>query len=189
MKPQGRATELLNRMSSGDSSVSPELMDLIYTELHGLARAFMSRERDDHTLQPTALVHEAFLRLVDQSGASWKSRGHFYALASRVMRSLLVDHAREKGAKKRGGDRVRIPLEERTLDPASERETEIDMLDLHAALEYLAEVDGELVQVVELRFFGGLSVKETAAALELPVRTVERRLQVANAWLREQLDG
>jgi len=176
-------------MSSGDTSVSPELMELIYTELHGLANSFMARERGDHTLQPTALVHEAFIRLVDKQDANWQSRGHFYALASKIMRSLLVDHARERGAKKRGGDRIRIPLEDRTVAPDATQEAEIDILDLHTAMDYLAQVDGELVQVVELRFFGGLTVKETAAALELPVRTIERRLQVANAWLREQLDG
>ena len=184
-----QATQLLNRLSAGDRSVSNELMELIYGELHALARAFMKRERDGHTLQPTALVHEAYLKLVGQEGASWKSRRHFYSLAAKVMRSLLVDHARERGAKKRGGDRARLTLDDVEVADAVHGDEQIDWLDLNDGLTALAELDAGLAEVVELRYFGGLTVRETASALELSVRTVERRLQVGGAWLRERLDG
>jgi len=176
-------------MSDGDSSVSEELMELIYGELHGLAKRLMARERRDHTLQPTALVNEAFLRLVGREGDSWESRKHFYSMASSVMRTLLVDYARSRGTKKRGGDRLRLPLDMETPDPQAAGAREIDVLDLNDALEQLAEVNEDLVRPIELYYFGGLTVRETADTLELPLRTVERRLQTAGAWLREKLDG
>lgn len=187
-------TRLLNRLSKGDSSVSNELMERIYSELRSLAEAHMAREAADHTLQPTALVHEVFLRLVEPgktSGASWQSQGHFYSMASKVMRSLLVDHARRKKTEKRGGDRIRVPLEERT---PSEEESGADglpgydVLDVNEAMEHLAEVDARLVEVVELRYFGGLTVPRIAETLETSTRTVERRLRTASAWLRRELD-
>lgn len=196
MSPQDRparadqATRLMNRLSAGDAGVSEELLELVYAELHDLAAAHMARERPDHTLQPTALVGEAYLRLVGARDVSWESRRQFYAMASKVMRSLLVDHARERRAQKRGGDRARIPLGTDVTAPGTDpRDATIDLLDLNDALERLALVDPTLAQAVELRWFGGLGVNETAAALGLPVRTAERRLRAASAWLRDRLGG
>ena len=183
-----RTTQLLNRLSAGDSSVSAELVERIHTELHGLARAHMARESPSHTLQPTALVNEAWMRLVRAEDASWKSRNHFYSMASKVMRSLLVDHARERRAKKRGGDRVRVPLDAGTPTPDAAA-PDVDLIDLHEALEALGDVDPDLVDAVELRFFGGLTVPEMATALDTSTRTVERRLKLANAWLRRRIEG
>jgi RNA polymerase sigma factor (TIGR02999 family) len=175
-------------MSAGDASVAPELMELIYGELHKLAEACMAREPENHTLQPTALLHEAYVHLFGKQEASWASRGHFYSMASKVMRSLLVDHARHKKREKRGGDwrRVTLAMETPSEDAV---ETEVDILDVHEALDRLALVDANLVEVVELRFFGGMSVKEISGAIELPVRSVERRLSIANTWLRARFHG
>ncbi|HED64162.1 MAG TPA: RNA polymerase subunit sigma-70 [Planctomycetes bacterium] len=183
-----RMTRLMNRFSAGEEEVSSELMELIFSELHDLAEAQMSRERSDHTLQPTALVGEAYMRLFGYKEASWESRRHFYGMAAKVMRSLLVDHARMKNSAKRGGEWARV-----SLDPEAVV-TELDgstpaMIDLDNALNALAAVDEELSRAVELRYFGGLTVKETAAALGQPVRTTERRLRAANAWLRNALDS
>ena len=180
------ATHLLNRIGRGDESASTELWPLVYAELHQIAEAQMAREVSGHTLQPTALVHEAFLRLIGREEADYPSRRHFYALAAQVMRSLLVDHARKKRAQKRGGDRVRIALEG-SQDAVEERD--VSLVDLDAALEELGTLDGELARAVELRFFGGLPMRDVAETLELPLRTAERRLQVATAWLRDRLDG
>jgi RNA polymerase sigma factor (TIGR02999 family) len=189
MDARDRATQLLNRLGSGDPAVADELMRLVYAELHALARAQMVREAPDHTLQATALVHEAFLRLVQQpEQASFESRRQFYRLASKVMRSLLVDHARRKKAAKRGGDRLRVALDQAEA-PGAGAERDVDLLDLDEALAGLAGVDDELARLVELRFFGGLTVPQVAETLGLPLRTAERRLGVAAAWLRERLDG
>ncbi|HED65650.1 MAG TPA: RNA polymerase subunit sigma-70 [Planctomycetes bacterium] len=183
-----QTTRLMNRFSAGEEGVSEELMELIFSELHELASAQMRGERPDHTLQPTALVGEAYMRLVAYRDASWESRKHFYGMAAKVMRSLLVDHAREKRAAKRGGGRARVPLEEGALGRELDG-FEIDMIDLDNALAELAAVDENLARAVELRYFGGLSVNETAAAMEQSVRTTERRLRAANAWLRDALGG
>lgn len=183
-----RATHLLQRVGAGDAGAAEELWPIVYDELHGIARAHMAREDADHTLQPTALVHEAFLRLVDRDAATYASRRHFYALAAQVMRALLVDHARRRKSKKRGGDRVRIALE--GTEPAADvQETDVSLIDLDEALGELGELDGELARAVELRFFGGLAMKEVAETLDLPLRTAERRLQLATAWLRDRLAG
>lgn len=184
-----RATRLLNRLHGGDVQVSEELLELIYGELHKLAAAHMSAEAPHHTLQPTALVHEAYLRLIRQDGASWQSRGHFFAMASKIMRSLLVDHARRKGSKKRGGDHVRVALEDRHDDLDPVESPEVNILDLNEALEELGAVDPDRAQIVELRFFGGLTAREVAHVLGVPQRTIERRWRVASAWLRDRLDA
>ncbi len=184
-----RATLLLNRVSTGDLGVSEELMGLIYHELHALARAHMNHERADHTLQATALVNEAYLKLIQPSDSSWSNRRQFYAMASRVMRSMLVDHARQKKSEKRGGGCLRVTLAG-NLEAATHKSTpEFAILELHDALERLGKINPELVDMVELRYFGGLSIREISEALEQPPRTVDRRLQVAHAWLREHLDG
>jgi RNA polymerase sigma factor (TIGR02999 family) len=187
--PQERATLLLERLSSGDTSVSAELLALLYAELHRLARHHMAHEAPEHTLQPTALVHEAYLRLVASPGGRFEGRRCFFALASKVMRNVRVDHARERRAGKRGGDLARIPLDEErpvAADPAG-AETGMVVLDLHAALDELAALDADLARAVELRYFGGLGVGETAEVLDRPLRTTERRRRAASAWLRERL--
>jgi len=188
MDTRERATQLLNRLGSGEQGVAEELMQIVYGELHELARGHMAREAQHHTLQPTALVNEAWMRLVRQpEEASWESRKQFYSMASKVMRSLLVDHARAKKAGKRGGDRVRVALDGEA--PLEGTRDDVDLLDLDEALVRLAQSDEELARAVELRFFGGLSMQQAADALDLPLRTAERRLRVATAWLREHLDG
>jgi RNA polymerase sigma factor (TIGR02999 family) len=181
-------TRLLERLGAGDADARDELIGLLYDELHRLAQAHMRSERAPLTLQPTALVHEALMRLGMLEGFVIENRRQFFSLTSKAMRLVLVDHARARHAEKRGGDRVRITLDG---EPAGsmEQQEEIDVLDVHGALEELGRVDAELAAVVELRYFGGLSVQEAAEALGLPQRTLERRLQVAGAWLRERLDG
>ena len=196
IEPQ-HTTRLLNRLADGDSSVADELLERIYSELHLLASSHMGQQAQNHTLQPTALVHEAFLRLVDTPDASYASQGHFYALASKVMRTVLVDHAREKNAKKRGGGRSRVPLEvhapelEGPQGPGgpggAERDGIYDLMDVNEALEVLAAVDPQLVEVVELRHFGGLSNARVAEVLGVSERTVERRLRSATVWLQRRL--
>lgn len=190
--PPEHTTRLLARLSAGDASVADELLGRIYAELRALAVGHMQRQSPSHTLQPTALVHEAYLRLIDQPGASYASQGHFYALASRVMRTVLVDHARERKAEKRGGDRLRVPLEgcaaeagDAADDPAAADAH--DLMDVDEALKALAQVDAELVEVVELRHFGGLTTPKAAEVLGVSERTVERRLRAATAWLQRRL--
>ena len=174
--------------AEGAGRVSAEdLFPLVYDELRGLARGFMSRETPGHTLQPTALVHEAYLKLVDQTRADWQGKTHFFAVGARVMRRLLVDHARERGAQKRGAGwrnvtlaEVFAPSEQADLDPEQ-------LLDLNAALERLAELDEREAKVVTLRFFGGLTVEQVAEALGVSKRTVENDWRHARAWLQLEL--
>lgn len=167
------------------------LLDEVYEQLHRLARAQMAKERADHTLQPTALVNEAYMRLFGDQDVSWESRRQFYGTACKVMRSLLVDHARGRNAKKRGGQRMKVSLEHADSLPLHTEQgdfsRQIDILDLHASLERLAHIDQGMADAVELRYFGGLSIKETAASLGVPLRTTERRLQTAGMWLRDDL--
>ncbi len=177
-----RATQLLNLMSAGDERAREELLPLIYDEMSALARAHMARERPDHSLDASDLLHEAWIRLFRSDGRTWETRNHFFAMASRVMRNLLVDHARRNRLKKGGGERFRLSLEGRPLSP-------FDVVDLHEALQVLREVDPELESIVELRCFGGLPAKEVAEVLGTSLRTVERRWPVATAWLRERLNG
>ena len=180
-------TQLLRRLAAGDRDAGEALAPLVYDELRALASRHLARERPDHTLQPTAVVHEAWLKLLGDSGPDCPSSGHFFALASKIMRSLLVDHARRQRAAKRGGDRARVTLER--VDAAGGSAPPLDVLDLHGALEDLSALDEELGRLVELRFFGGLTMSAIAEVLDLPLRTVERRWTVASAWLREALDG
>ena len=179
-------TALLHRVAGGDRSAAGEVVPLIYDELRRLAVHFMARERPDHTLQTTALVHEAYFRLVDQRQASWNNRAHFYGAAAGVMRRILVDHARARRAEKRGGGARQVPLED-ALGAATEHPEEVLRLDM--ALTRLAELSPRQVRVVELRFFGGLSVEETAAALAVSPKTVKRDWNVARAWLHRELGG
>ena len=185
-KPDADATQLLNRLSEGDAEAENELFELIYGQLHALAQAHMQRESEAHTLQPTALVHEAYVRLVRADDLSFQSRGHFYSLASRVMRSCLVDHARRKKSEKRGGDRVRVALDG-MLSPTGEAR-ELELIAVNEAVEQLTELKPELGRIVELRFFGGLSIPQVAETLDIPQRTIERRWKLASAWLFDVLD-
>ena len=180
-----RTLELLDRLARGDRTASDELIDRVYRELHTLAAAQMAGGHGTPTLQPTALVHEAWMRLVSQPELRFEGRAQFYRYASRVMRSVVVDHSRRRNSEKRGGGQVRIALEA----GIEEARQELDVLDLEHAMQRLQEQDPELVQIVELRFFGGLSHPEIARTLGSSLRTVERQWRFARAWLRRQLVG
>jgi RNA polymerase sigma factor (TIGR02999 family) len=179
-------TALLLSWSAGDEGASAELMPLVYNELRRLARDYLRRERSDHTLQPTALVNEAYLRIVDQRLVSLQNRAQFFGLAAQLMRHILVDHARARGAEKRGGLQPRLSLDEARLvieDRAA------GLIALDEALKRLAAVDSRKSQVVEMRFFGGLSVEETASALGVSDKTVMRDWRIAKIWLHRELSG
>jgi len=161
-------------------------MPLVHSELRRLAGNYLRRERIGHTLQPTALVNEAYLRLVDQRKANWQNRAQFYGIAAQLMRRILVDHARQHNAAKRGGsDQQRLSI---TSAEALSAKPDLDLLALHEALEELAEVDPQQSRIVELKFFGGLSIEETAEVLNLGHATVERDWKMARAWLRRKLE-
>jgi RNA polymerase sigma factor (TIGR02999 family) len=159
-------------------------MTLVYDELRKLAGGYLQAERADNTLQATALVHEAYLRLVDWQNVTWQNRAHFFAVAAQVMRHILVDHAREKGAQKRGGGMTKLSLDE-ALSFAQQRE--VDMVALDDALKELAEFDETQGKIVELRFFGGLTIEETAEALRISPATVKREWTMAKAWLHKTI--
>jgi RNA polymerase sigma factor (TIGR02999 family) len=180
----GHVTQLLERWGGGDRAALDELTPLVLGELRQLAAAYLRRERPDHTLQPTALVNEAYLRLVGQRQGRWQGRHHFYGIAARLMRQILVEHARRHGAEKRGGGRVAVSLAHADELAGSQ---EVDILDVHEALERLAAFDPQQARVVELRFFGGLSIEEAAEALGVGHATVEREWALARAWLRREL--
>lgn len=179
-----RLTTLVSELAEGGSA--DELLPVVYGELRRLAQWQMGRDQGN-TLQPTALVHEAYLRLVDQSKIDWRGRTHFIAFASKVMRNLLIDRARRRASAKRGGDRRRVTLAEE-VSPSQGRELDTDqLLGLNAALDRLAEEDERAAQIVELRFFGGLKVKEVAEILGVSKRTVEGHWTHARAWLAREL--
>jgi RNA polymerase sigma factor (TIGR02999 family) len=180
----GQITVLLERWSDGDQSALDELTPIVYGELRQVAAAYLRRERPGHTLQATALVNEAYLRLVGQARGRWQGRKHFYGIAARLMRQVLVEHARKSQADKRGGGCA--PL---TLSHAEEVSgvSEVDLLAVHEALERLASFDMQQARIVELRFFGGLSIDEAADALGVGHATVEREWGLARAWLRKEL--
>ncbi|MCP3914746.1 MAG: sigma-70 family RNA polymerase sigma factor [bacterium] len=172
-------------MSDGDQAADAELFDLVYPELHREAQRFMRGEGAGHTLQPTALVNECYLRLVDGERVQWQDRGHFFRVAARAMRNVLVDYARQRNADKRGGG-LR-PLQVNAADAAFEKEIG-QLLALTDALDHLHTIQPGLATVAQLRLFSGLGVKETAQALDKPLRTVERHWREARDWLREQVD-
>lgn len=178
-------TILLQQWSRGNQGVIEQLFPLVYDELRKLAGGYLRRERPDHTLQSTALVHEAFLRMVDQQAVEWQSRAHFFGIAARIIRQILVDHARARRAQKRGGDALTLPLDEALAVP--ERKN-VDLVALDDALTALARLDERQAKVVELRFFAGLSIEETAEALRTSAATVKRDWVVAKAWLLRELD-
>jgi RNA polymerase sigma factor (TIGR02999 family) len=179
--PPQDVTQLLVAWGGGDQAALDELMPLVYGELRRLARQCMSRERPDHTLQTSALINEAYLRLVDQKNIHWQDRAHFFGIVARLMRQALVDYARGRGYAKRGGGARRVPLDE-TVIVSAERAAEVVALD--EALKGLAEVAPRQSRIVELRFFGGLSIEETAELLHVSPGTVMRDWTLAKAWLR-----
>lgn len=178
-------TQLLALWGRGDAVARDALIPLVYDELHRLAKHFLSRQRPGHTLQSTALVHEAYLRLVGPSPVHFADRAHFFAVAARVMRHILVDHARARGAARRGGNNLTMVLDEAVAAPA---EREVNVVALDDALNRLAALDARQATIVEMRFFGGLSIEETAAALELSASTVKRDWIVAKTWIRQCLE-
>jgi RNA polymerase sigma-70 factor, ECF subfamily len=180
-------TGLLRRFESQEPGAQADLIQAVYGELRTMAQRFMARERQGHTLQTTALVHEAYLRLARMQQVSWRDRSHFFAVAARVMRHLLVDHARRHLGGGLGGKQNLLPLEPGLFIPESP-ERWLQLLDIDRALDRLGEVDQRASQVVELRYFGGLSVDETAAALGLSTRSVERDWIFGRAWLRDELN-
>lgn len=178
-------TELLHEWNSGRTEVAEALLPLIYDELHRRAAAYMRRERRNHTLQPTALVHEAYLKLIGQRNDNWNDRQHFFAIASQVMRRILVDHARSRNRHKRGGSQEDLPLEEALL--AGAEEANVDLLALDEAMSRLAKFDPQQERLVELRYFGGMSLEEAAKALGISRATAARDWQVAKAWLHREM--
>ena len=181
---QPDVTQLLLKIEHGDRHAVDLLLPMVYRELRRLAGGYLQQERGSHTLQPTALVHEAYLRMVDQSRVQWQNRAHFFGVAAQMMRRVLVDHARGLGARKRGGDVDKTPLGD-DLVASIERDSELVAVD--DALSELEKFDPEKAKVVELRFFGGLSIEETAAATGVSVATVNRQWRLAKAWLFAQL--
>jgi RNA polymerase sigma factor (TIGR02999 family) len=177
-------TDLLVDWGNGDQEALNRLMPLVYDELRRLASRYLRHERPGHTLQTTALVHEAYLKLVDQKNNDFQNRVQFFAVAAQVMRHILVDFARSRRAFKRGGDYCRLSLDEAAL---SSEEKDADLLSLNEALNSLAEIDPQQSRVVELRVFGGLTVEETAEALGVSPRTVKREWSMAKAWLHRQI--
>ncbi|HVF41681.1 MAG TPA: sigma-70 family RNA polymerase sigma factor [Pyrinomonadaceae bacterium] len=184
MPSQQDVTRLLVRLTEGDRGVLDELLPVVYGELRKLASSYLRRERVGHTLQPTALVHEAYMRLVDQTQVQWQNRAHFFGVAAQMMRRILVDHARAHEAEKRGGEFQKLSLDE-NIDVSGERD--VNLVALDDALNLLAEIDPQKMKIVELRFFGGLSVEETAEVLGVSAPTVKRQWRMAKAWLYGQV--
>ena len=181
-----QVTQILLNWRAGEPDAAARLMPLVYEELRRLARDYLRRERGDHTLQPTALVHEAYLRLVDDSRVNWQNRAHFYGIAAKLMRRILVDHARARNAEKRGGQVPKVPLDEaRDLPPAATN----DLVALDGALQDLARNYPRKSEVVELKFFGGLEANEIAEVLQVSPKTVLRDWQFAKLWLCRELAG
>jgi len=179
-------TKLLRDWGDGDKTALDKLMPLVYDELHRLARQHMRREKPGHVLQTSALVNEAYLRLIDASQVRWQNRAHFFAIAARLMRRILVDDARRRGFDKRGGHTIHVPLDEVLTLP---QEQAANLLALDDALKTLASMEERQSEIVELRFFGGLSVDETAEVLKVSPRTVMLEWSFARAWLRREMSG
>src|SRR5262245_28395092 len=181
---QKQITQMLLDWSNGDQAALEKLTPLVYDELHRLARRYMGRERPGHTLQTSALVNEAYLRLIDWKDVQWQNRAHFFAVSAQLMRRILVDFARSRGYVKRGGRVRQVSLDEATVVPSAQG---TDIVALDDALNALAELDARQSRVVELRFFGGLSLEETAEILKVSVGTVRRDWSLARAWLHREL--
>jgi RNA polymerase sigma-70 factor (ECF subfamily) len=178
-------TGLLRAWTEGNTAALEQLVPLVHAELKRIAKRYMGRERKEHTLQPTALVNEAFLRLVDSQGVQWQDRAHFFALSAQIMRRILVNHALARGAGKRGGGARQVTLDE-AMVVSPDRDSQLVLLD--AALETLAAFDARKARVVELRFFGGLSVEETASVLKVSPQTVLRDWGLSKSWLAREMN-
>ena len=177
-------TQLLKDVKDGDKSAVDQLVPIAYAELRRLADSYLRRERSDHTLQPTALVHEAYMRLIGQDQPDYANRAHFFGVAAQLMRQILVDHARMRNAGKRGGGEINLPLEEAAMASASRPDA---FLDLDRALSRLEQTDARKARVIEMRFFGGLTAEESAQLLGVSVETVRRDLRIGQAWLQREL--
>jgi len=177
-------TRILKSWSGGNREAVDDLMPLVYDELHKVAAQYLRRQRPDHTLQPTALVNEAYLKLIDITGVNWQDRAHFFAFASQTMRHILVDYARAQAREKRGGAARKLSLDEAV---SYSTETEVDLLSLDEALRELAALDDQQGKIVELRFFGGLTIEETAVVLRISPATVKREWRIAKAWLFKRM--
>jgi RNA polymerase sigma factor (TIGR02999 family) len=189
-KSNSPVTELLARWRSGDQNALDALMPLVYSELRQLAQHYLRRERGDHTLQSTALVHEAYMRLAGQSAPQWQNRAHFFGIAAHLMRQILVEHARSRGAVKRGGGATRMTLDESLgMSIAVAQQNEIDVIVLDKALQDLTELDEQQARIVELRFFGGLTIEDTSEVLGISPATVKREWVTARAWLFRAITG
>ncbi len=187
--PQGSSnpvTELLVRWREGDQRALDALMPLVYEELRKLARYYLQRERSDHTLQSTALVHEAYMRLAGQNQPQWQDRAHFFGIAAHLMRQILVEHARRHAAEKRGGGACRLTLDESLAVSA---QADVDVIDLDKALTELSAMDEQQGRIVELRFFSGLSIEDTSEVLGISPATVKREWVSARAWLHRAMSG
>ena len=184
-QPHNEITQLLLRWSRGDQAALNQLMPIVYDELYKLAQGYLRRERPDHTLQPTALINEAYLRLVKQDFPEWQSRRHFYGVAAQLMRQILVDYARGRAADKRGGGWQILSLDD-SLTFSDEKAAEFVALD--DALLALAKFDQRKVRIIELRYFGGLSLEETAAELGISITTIGHEMRLARAWLRREME-
>jgi len=180
----GEISRILSDWNSGNRESADTLLTLVYRELRKIAEQYMKKERAEHTLQPTALVHEAYMRLIDISDIDWQSRAHFFAVSSNVMRNILVDYARARVTEKRGGGAQRISLDDAT---GLTDEKEVDVLAVDEALKQLSEFDERQSRIIELRFFGGLTIDETAHVLEISPATVKREWVLARTWLFREL--
>lgn len=183
--PAAQVTQILRDLNAGDAQAADRMLPLIYDELRALAGSFFARQSPGHTLQPTALVHEAYMRLAQAANPNWNGRAHFFAVAAKAMRQILMNHARAQNAAKRGGNWQRMSLDEAVTPPGMSQD--LDLLALDDALTELATLAPRQAQVVELRFFAGMSIRETAAALGLGTTTVEDDWTAARTWLGRQL--
>jgi RNA polymerase sigma factor (TIGR02999 family) len=179
-------TKLLVDWRKGNKAALDVLTPLVYQELRRIADSYIRREKPGHTLQPTALIHEAYMRMVDQSLPEWQNRAHFFGVSAQIMRQILVDHARGRQAAKRGGGVRRVPIEDAVI---YSEEKAADIIALDDALQELAKLDDRKVRIIEFRYFGGLSVEDTAEALGISVATVGREMRMAQAWLMRQMSG
>ena len=184
--PRGEISELLQAWSNGESGAADEIMPLVYGELRRQARRYLRRERANHTLQSTALVHEAYIRLVGQRDVTWQNRAHFFGIAAEMMRRILVNYALRAACEKRGGEAVTIAIDGGTLQIA-DRAADVNLIELDEALDRLAALDARQAKVVELKYFGGLSIEETAEVLGVSNATVKREWNIARTWLRAEL--
>jgi RNA polymerase sigma-70 factor (ECF subfamily) len=180
----GEVTQLLKKWSNGDRECLDKLVPLVYSELRRLSHHYLSRQPPDHPLQTSALINEAFVRLIDQKGVNWKNRAHFFGIAARTMRNILVDYARQKQAEKRGGSKRAVPFDETVVIVKQQKGP--DLLALDDALTSLSAIDPDLSRLVELRFFGGLTIRETAKVLGVSPATIKRGWTTAKIWLRRE---